>query len=525
MREQPTLLQNNDHFPLAARMRPRSLQDFAGQKHLLDPEKPLFNFIQVGKIPSMILFGPPGCGKTSLARLIATQVKARFRELSAVTSSVKEVRQEIEQAGGFLRNSTTRTILFIDEIHRFNKSQQALLLPAVEDGTVSLMGATTENPSFYVIAPLRSRCHLFAFHPLTAEEVMTKLQQAMKEVICPRFLTPIILTDRAASQIARFCNGDLRLAFNILESSSHILAVSIKNTKKNLEKGKDTEQSGQKNQCLEIDETIIGQIVEKGAVFPDKDGNSHYDHASAFQKSMRGSDVDATIYYLAKMLSHGEDPRFIARRMMVCAAEDVGLKDPFALTLAVAASEAVEKLGLPEGRIPLVEAAIYIAQAPKSNLTIRAIDKALEDIEKNGKNFPVPLHLRSTAYKDAKSYGHGVGYMYSHNDPERKQRFLPLQLENNVYYEEEPKEVASVSQETFTTILTYLQAEDHKLLKWEHDAPEDQARGDWLFLNSEVMAAQLNLPKKEIKRGIMELVRKKKIEIRLHTLCRILESK
>ena len=385
------------HEPLAARMRPRHLDEFAGQTHLLAPGQLLRRAIEADRIQSLIFYGPPGTGKTSLAQIIARQTKSKFERLSGVESNVAEMRRVLASAGHRLENTGQPTILFIDEIHRFNKAQQDVLLPDVESGVVRLIGATTHNPFFFVNSPLVSRSQIFELRPLGEDELFALLQRALRD--SERGLGDLkIQADEAALRhLARIADGDARKALNALE----IAALTT-------EPGKDG--------AVRIDLTAAEQSIQKKAVVYDGDEDAHYDTISAFIKSMRGSDPDAALYWLAKMIHAGEDPRFIARRIVIQAAEDVGLADPMALVLANAAFQAAEFIGWPEAQIPLAEATIYIATAPKSNSTITAIGAALEDV-KTGRTLPVPEHLRDAHYKGAKRLGHGEGYKYAHEHP------------------------------------------------------------------------------------------------------------
>lgn len=403
-----TELENqNKQIPLAEMLRPKSLDDFLGQSNVIAPNSPLLNLLQTNRLFSLILWGTPGCGKTTLARLIANQVNSQFIELSAVTSGIKEIKEAVEAAKMSLR-SGTKTILFIDEIHRYSKTQQDALLPHLENGTLFLIGSTTENPSFQVIPALLSRVQVIRLNSLNDESI--------KNIILKGFdylqenYQKIIFDDNIVEFITNHARGDARTALNLVENSYF---------------GSNLAQ----NQRILSIETLENISQKRNTRYSQQE---HYDCASAFQKSLRGSDADAAIYYLAKMIAAGEDPRFIARRLIVTASEDVGNADTNALTVAVNAHKAVELLGLPEGRIPLAQAVIYIAKAPKSNATICAIDSALLDIE-NGKDYPPPMHLRDAHYKDASRYGFGIDYIYSHANPDAKQQFLPDELVNNKY--------------------------------------------------------------------------------------------
>lgn len=380
--------------PLAARMRPRALDEYAGQKHILSPGQLLRRAIEADRIQSLIFYGPPGTGKTSLAQIIARQTKGRFERLSGVESNVADMRRVLASAANRLENTGQSTILFIDEIHRFNKSQQDVLLPDVESGVVRLIGATTHNPFFFVNSPLVSRSQIFELRPLTEDDLFELLQRALKDEERGLGHMKIDAREEALRHIARVADGDARKALNSLE----IAAL--------------TTPHGAEGRIV-IDLAAAEQSIQKKAVVYDADGDAHYDTISAFIKSMRGSDPDAALYWLAKMIHAGEDPRFISRRIMICAAEDVGLADPMALVLATAAHQAAEFVGWPEARIPLAEAAVYIATAHKSNSAYVAIDAALEDV-KTGRTLPVPEHLRDASYRGAKRLGHGQGYEYAH---------------------------------------------------------------------------------------------------------------
>jgi putative ATPase len=382
------------HQPLAARMRPGTLDEFAGQTHILAPGQLLRRAIEADRIQSLIFFGPPGTGKTSLAQIIARQTQSKFERLSGVESNVADMRRVLASAANRLENTGRSTILFIDEIHRFNKAQQDVLLPDVESGVVRLIGATTHNPFFFVNSPLVSRSQIFELRPLTEEELFSLLQRALADVERGLGFMKISADENALRHLAKIADGDARKALNSLEIAALTTAP---------------EKSGVVRITLEV----AGQSIQKKAVVYD-DEDAHYDTISAFIKSMRGSDADAALYWLAKMIHAGEDPRFIARRIVICAAEDVGLADPMALVLANAALSASEFVGWPEARIPLAEAVIYIATANKSNSAIMAIDAALEDV-KSGRTLAVPEHLRDAHYQGAKRLGHGKGYAYAHD--------------------------------------------------------------------------------------------------------------
>ncbi len=408
-----TELENqNKQIPLAELLRPKTLDDFLGQSNVISKNSPLLNLLKTNRLFSLILWGTPGCGKTTLARLIALQSKSHFIEISAVTSGVKEIKESVEAAKMALR-SGVKTILFIDEIHRYSKIQQDALLPHLENGTIFLVGSTTENPSFQVIPALLSRVQVIRLNALNDESIknitlkgFTYLQENYQK---------IEFDENVIEFITNHARGDARTALNLVENS-YFASDLMEN---------------QRRLSLEILENISQKRNTRYS------RQEHYDCASAFQKSLRGNDSDAAIYYLAKMIEAGEDPRFIARRLVVTASEDVGNADTNALSVAINAYNAVELLGLPEGRIPLAQAVIYIAKAPKSNAAICAIDSALSDIQ-NGLDYPPPNHLRDSHYKDASKYGFGTDYVYSHANPEQYQQFLPDELINKKYVKDNP---------------------------------------------------------------------------------------
>ena len=384
--------------PLAARMRPRRLDEFAGQTHILAPGRLLRRAIEADRIQSLIFFGPPGTGKTSLAQIIARQTKSKFERLSGVESNVADMRRVLASAANRLENTGQPTILFIDEIHRFNKAQQDVLLPDVEGGVVRLIGATTHNPFFFVNSPLVSRSQIFELRPLTEVELFSLLQRALADAERGLGYMKIQADDAALRHLARISDGDARKALNAIEIAALTTAPAP-------------------DGVIRIDLAAAEQSIQKKAVVYDGDEDAHYDTISAFIKSMRGSDPDAALYWLAKMIHAGEDPRFIARRIVICAAEDVGLADPMALVLANAALQAAEFVGWPEARIPIAEATVYIATANKSNSAYLAIDAALEDV-RSGRTLPVPEHLRDASYQGAQRLGHGQGYDYAHAHPD-----------------------------------------------------------------------------------------------------------
>ena len=394
--------------PLAERMRPRSLDDYIGQKHLVGEGAVLRRMIESGRISSFILWGPPGVGKTTLAMVIAHQLDVPFYTLSAVTSGVKDVRDVIEKARGENFFDTKTPILFIDEIHRFSKSQQDSLLGAVEQGVVTLIGATTENPSFEVIRPLLSRCQLYVLKPLEDADLLSLAERTLREDVYLKEKN-IILEETAA--LLRFSGGDARKLLNILDLVYN-------------------------SDCLKVtDEAITGLLQQNPLAF-DKDGEMHYDIISAFIKSIRGSDPDAALYWLARMIEGGEDPNFIARRLVISASEDIGLANPNALLLANAAFDACQKIGWPEGRIPLAEATVYLATSPKSNSAYMGINEAIAKVQETG-NLPVPLHLRNAPTRTMKDLGYAKGYKYPHDYPGHwvEQQYMPDALKDVHFFE------------------------------------------------------------------------------------------
>lgn len=403
-----TELENqNKQIPLAEILRPKTIEDFLGQSNVVSPNSPILNLLRTNRLFSLIFWGSPGCGKTTLARLIATKTNANFIEISAVTSGVKDIKDAVENAKEALRTGV-KTILFIDEIHRYSKTQQDALLPHLENGTLFLIGSTTENPSFQVVPALLSRVQVIRLNEID-DESMEKIIKKGFAYLAKNYL-PMDCETGAIDFIVNLARGDARYALNVVENA--YFASDLKDNRRNLTV------------------KIIEEICQKRNTRYSR--QEHYDCASAFQKSLRGSDADAAIYYLAKMIAAGEDPRFIARRLITCASEDVGNADPNALNVALNAFKAVEILGLPEGRIPLSQAVIYVARAPKSNETIMAIDMALSDIQQ-GKDYPPPMHLRDAHYKDAEKYGFGIGYVYTHSAPEVHQQFLPDELKDRKY--------------------------------------------------------------------------------------------
>ena len=403
--------------PLAERLKPGKLEDYVGQEHILGKGKLLWRAIKADKITSLLLYGPPGTGKTSLAKVIANSTKSNFVRLNAVTDGLKELREVVSEAKNNLGMYNIKTILFIDEIHRFNKAQQDALLPFVEKGTLILIGATTENPYYEVNNALISRSMLFKLEPLNEENIKCIITKALQNEKDGFGNTNICMEKEAINYIANMANGDARRALNALE-------LSVLTT--------DRDKEGEINITLEV----VEECMQKKHIQYDKNRDEHYDVISAFIKSMRGSDPDATVHYLARMIYAGEDPKFIARRIVIAASEDVGNADPIAMIVANNAAQAVQFVGMPEARIILAQAAIYIASAPKSNASYMAINKALKDIEE--KNIgSIPSYLRDQNYKGAKKLGAGVGYLYPHAYEGNyvAQQYLPDELVDTIYYE------------------------------------------------------------------------------------------
>ena len=401
--------------PLAYRMRPKTLDDYVGQEHILGQDKILYRTIKADRLSSIILWGPPGCGKTSLARVISNTTKYKFTKLNAVTSGVGDIKNAIEEAKNPLLNPSGRCILFIDEIHRFNKLQQDALLPFVENGTVILIGATTENPYFEVNKALISRSMVFKLQPLTTENVYTILKMALtkKEGLADY---NIRISDEILHKIAETANGDVRTALNGLE-------VAVLTTR--------MDSDG----YITITDKIAKESVQNRKAIFDKNGDSHYDNISAFIKSMRGTDPDATVFYLARALNGGEDPMFLARRIVIAAAEDVGMANPNALVVATNAMQAVHMVGMPEARIILAEAAVYVATSKKSNASYLAINRALEDVESKDTG-EIPMHIRNAPVEDMRKEGYNVGYKYPHDYPGHyvEQQYLPDKMLGTKYY-------------------------------------------------------------------------------------------
>ena len=380
--------------PLAARMRPRTLEEYVGQDHFLGPGKLLRRMLLADRLSSLIFYGPPGCGKTALAHVIAQQTKTRFVAMNAVSVGTKEVREILADARRHLEEGTARTTLFLDEIHRFNRAQQDVLLPDVEDGIITLIGATTQNPFFAINTPLLSRSQIFTFESLSRDHIKDLIRRALADRERGFGDIAVSLTDDALAFLAEACDGDARRALTALE-------IGVK--------------SSERSAPILFDVTLAQDSIQRKVLDFDPTGDSHYDLASAFIKSLRGSDPQASIYWLARMLESGEEPRFIARRLVIFASEDVGNADPQAMLVANAAWDAVERVGLPECKLNLSQAVCYLATAPKSNAATVAIGAALKDV-KEGRTLPVPKHLRDSHYRGAKeSFGHGVGYQYSHN--------------------------------------------------------------------------------------------------------------
>ena len=402
--------------PLAARLRPTTLEEVVGQQHIIGRDKLLYRAIKADKLSSLIFYGPPGTGKTTLAKVIANTTSAEFTQINATVAGKKDMEEVVKKAKDILGMYGKKTILFIDEIHRFNKGQQDYLLPFVEDGTLILIGATTENPYFEVNNALISRSIIFELHPLSAEDIRELLRRAVYDKEKGMGVYDAVIEEDAMEFLADLAGGDARSALNAVE-------LGIMTTDR-LEDGK-----------IHITLEVAQECIQKRALRYDKSGDNHYDTVSAFIKSMRGSDPDAAVYYLARMLYAGESVTFIARRIMICAAEDVGIADPQALSVAVNASLAVERIGMPEAQIILSEAAIYVACAPKSNACVRAIGEADQSVREQG-NLPIQVHLQDAHYKGAARLGHGQGYLYAHDYPGHyvKQQYLPYELNGKEFY-------------------------------------------------------------------------------------------
>ena len=402
--------------PLASRLRPKTLEEIVGQRHILGKDKLLYRAIKADKLSSLIFYGPPGTGKTTIARVIANTTKASFTQLNATVAGKKDMEAVVSQAKDNLGMYGRKTILFVDEIHRFNKGQQDYLLPFVEDGTVILIGATTENPYFEVNGALISRSVVFELKALEPGDVKELIRRAVYDEERGMGAYQAVITEEAADFLADIAGGDARSALNAVE-------LGVLTT----EKGEDG--------WIHLTKEVISECIQKRVVRYDKTGDNHYDTISAFIKSMRGSDPDAAVYYLAKMIYAGEDERFIARRIMICASEDVGNADPMALTVAVSAAQAVERIGFPEAQIILAQAAAYVACAPKSNSAVNAIGKAMESVK--SRRTSVPVHLQDAHYPGAKKLGHGTGYRYAHDYPNHyvKQQYLPDEIRDARFYE------------------------------------------------------------------------------------------
>lgn len=403
--------------PLASRLRPRTLDEVVGQQHIIGKDKLLYRAIKADKLGSVIFYGPPGTGKTTLAKVIANTTQADFKQINATVAGKKDMEEVVTEAKNNMGMYGRRTILFVDEIHRFNKGQQDYLLPFVEDGTLTLIGATTENPYFEVNGALLSRSRIFELKPLEKDDIKQLIYRAVTDSERGMGTYRVKIEEDAADFLADTANGDARAALNAVE-----LGVLT------------TERS--EDGLIHIDLAAAQECIQKRAVRYDKDGDNHYDTISAFIKSMRGSDPDAAVYYLARMLYAGEDIKFIARRIMICASEDVGNADPQALNVAVSAALAAERIGLPEAQIILSQAASYVACAPKRNAAYVAIQNAMENV-KTTRTMPVPVHLQDRHYKGAAKLGHGEGYKYAHDYPKHyvKQQYLPDGMEGTVFYE------------------------------------------------------------------------------------------
>ena len=403
--------------PLASRLRPTKLEEVVGQQHIIGKDKLLYRAIKADKLQSVIFYGPPGTGKTTLAKVIAQTTSAEFMQINATSAGKKDMEAVIEKAKQLQGMYGKRTILFIDEIHRFNKGQQDYLLPFVEDGTVTLIGATTENPYFEVNGALISRSIIFELKPLEKEDIKTLLHRALEDMGKGMGAYRAVADEEALEFLADVSNGDARSALNAIE-----LGILT------------TERSA--DGLIHITLDVASECIQKRVVKYDKSGDNHYDNISAFIKSMRGSDPDAAVYYLAKMLYAGEDVTFIARRIMICASEDVGNADPNALTVAVSAAQAVERLGMPEARIVLAQAVTYVASAPKSNAAYLAVDKALS-VVRESRTAPVPTYLCDAHYKGAGKLGRGIGYKYAHDYPNHyvEQQYLPDAYKDMTFYE------------------------------------------------------------------------------------------
>ena len=403
--------------PLASRMRPTTLDEVVGQKHIIGKDKLLYRAIRADQLGSIIFYGPPGTGKTTLAKVIANTTSASFRQINATVAGKKDMEDVVKEAKDALGMYGKKTILFVDEIHRFNKSQQDYLLPYVEDGTLILIGATTENPYFEVNGALLSRSRIFELKALEKDDVKELVLRAVRDEKKGMGSYHAVIDDEAADFLADVSGGDARAALNAVE-------LGVLTTERDPADG-----------LIHITLDVAQECIQKRAVRYDKDGDNHYDTISAFIKSMRGSDPDAAVYYLARMLYAGEDIKFIARRIMICAAEDVGNADPQALTVAVSAAQAVERIGMPEAQIILSQAVLYVATAPKSNSACNAVFEAMDAV-KNQRSMPVPVHLQDSHYGGSAKLGHGIGYRYAHDYPNHyvKQQYLPDGMEGRCFY-------------------------------------------------------------------------------------------
>jgi putative ATPase len=411
--------------PLAERMRPNDLSGFIGQEHLVGTGKVLEIMISEDRLFSMILWGPPGCGKTTLAKIIASKTKSRFISYSAVTSGIKQIKEVMELAQAEKKTRNKRTILFIDEIHRFNKAQQDAFLPYVEDGTIILIGATTENPSFEVISALLSRCKVFVLNKLSPQEIEKLINLAISDKEKGLGNCNIEIDDSTITFIANFCDGDSRIAYNILD----IATGSVSNQEDLKDPGR------KKTKPFKIDILLIENIIQKKALLYDKNGEEHFNLISALHKSMRGSDPDASVYWTMRMIESGEDPLYIIRRMVRFASEDIGLADPGALKITLAAKDAFDFIGPPEGYLAILQAVIYLSLAPKSNAVYTTYSAVMEDI-KNFQSLPVPLHIRNAPTKLMKDIGYSRGYIYPHNHENAVvyQSYLPHEIKKRRYY-------------------------------------------------------------------------------------------